>query len=115
MNLPLVAVIISATAFLFQFLIQLVVTVWWASKVNTVLGQVGENFCQVRRDLEKIGDELVTQRLTFLSKDEATREFAILEKNNTSLWGKVDGLKVSVTEIEKNVASMKTHCADNHK
>ena len=63
----------------------IVVTVWWASRVNTLLDIVQKN-------LGELVSELKTVKTSFVTKEEAARELAIAEKETRAIWKKLDAI-----------------------
>lgn len=64
-------------------------SIWWASKVNTLLDVV-------QKDLGEMVSEMKSHKQTTFTREEAARELAICEKERTALWKKVDALTEKV-------------------
>lgn len=64
----------------------IVVTVWWASRVNTLLDIVQKNLGELVAELKSVDAK-------YFTREEAARELAIAEKEHKALWRKIDELK----------------------
>ena len=73
-------------AVIFTILIQLVGTVWWASRMNTLLSIL-------REDFKIIMAEMMVVKTSFVSKEDNARELAIAEKEHQALWKRIDELR----------------------
>ena len=67
-------------------------TIWWASRVSTLLDYV-------QKDLKELVSELKTIKEMYVKKEDVGRELAILEKQNEAMWKKIDHIqdKLSLT------------------
>lgn len=63
-------------------------TIWWASRVNTLLEIV-------QAELKEIVDEFKASRSCYVSKEELGRDRALAEKENQAIWKRIDELKAS--------------------
>ena len=77
-----IAIIVTLTIFVVT---HIVITVWWASRVDTLLSVVQSN-------LEKLVMELKSFHVMFVTREEAARELAIAEKEQKAMWKKIDEL-----------------------
>ena len=66
-------------------------SVWWASKINTLLGIV-------QSKLDEIVIELKASHEVYFTKAEALRELAIAEKEHRALWKRFDEIAVKVEQ-----------------
>ena len=60
-------------------------TVWWASKMNTLLGVL-------QRDYTLLMDQLHAIKNSYMGKEDAAREFAFIEKQHSAIWKKLDSM-----------------------
>lgn len=75
---------------LFVFVVShIVITVWWASRVTTLL-------VLVQKELDQIVGELRTGRQVYFTRDEAVRERTVAEKEHDAMWRRIDELKASL-------------------
>ena len=81
---------ISIVVALFIFVVgHIITTVWWASRINTLLDIV-------QTDLHDVITELKTMKAVFVSKEEISRELALDEKEKCAIWKNIDELKEKV-------------------
>ena len=66
------------------------ITIWWASRVNTVLSIV-------ERDLKEIVAELKSMRDSYLSKEAFAYRIAQSDKEHSALWRRLDEVAGLVT------------------
>lgn len=69
-------------------------TVWWASRMNTLLGVL-------QRDYALLMEQLHAIKNTYMSKEDAAREFAFIEKQHNAIWKKLDGLHAHKKSVEE--------------
>ena len=62
------------------------ITVWWASRVNTLLGFV-------QTELREIVAELKASRSTYMTKDEFTYYCAQADKEHVAMWKRIDEVR----------------------
>lgn len=67
------------------------ITIWWASKTNTLLDIV-------QRDLSELISELKGIKNSFVDKADLSRELAIAEKEHRAIWKNIDELKERVNQ-----------------
>ena len=79
---------VSVTLAIFVFS-HICITIWWASRVSTILDLV-------QLELKDVVAELKALRSTYVSKEDIAREMAITEKEHKALWKNVDELKKKV-------------------
>lgn len=77
-----IAIIVTLTIFVVT---HIVITVWWASRVDTLLGVV-------QGSLKELVIELKSFHTMFVTREEASRELAIAEKEQKAMWKKIDDL-----------------------
>ncbi|GEM_PF-3717295 len=62
------------------------ITIWWASRVNTLLSVV-------QSELKEIVDEFKSTRFIFSTKDEVSRALAISDKEHQAIWKRIDEIR----------------------
>jgi cell shape-determining protein MreC len=75
-------IVVSLTIFVIT---HVVATVWWASKMNTLM-QV------VQTSLHELVVEVKAMKEIFITKEDVTRELVSLENENKAQWKKIDYL-----------------------
>lgn len=76
-----------ATVTLSIFLItHICITVWWASRVNTLLDIV-------QKELREIVIEFKSMKSVYFTREEAARELAISEKEHKAIWKRIDEIR----------------------
>jgi len=65
---------------------QICVTVWWASKVNTLLSIV-------QQELKELILEFKCMRETYLPKETFTEHICVWRKERDKIWEKIDNLQ----------------------
>lgn len=78
-----ISIVITIVLFVLSHII---VTVWWASRVNTVLEIV-------QKSVESLIVELKATRESSFGKEEAIREFTLNQKEHDAIWGKIDAMQ----------------------
>ena len=79
---------ISVLVTLILFVIShIIITVWWASRVNTLLDVV-------QRDLTSIIKEFQTMRGSYATKEDLAYRVAVSDKEHAAMWKRIDELKV---------------------
>jgi hypothetical protein len=68
----------------------IIITVWWASRVNTLLDIV-------QAKLGEIVVELKRMEHAYVTKEDAARELAIAEKEHKAIWKRLDELQTSAS------------------
>lgn len=76
------AIIVTIALFV---LIHIVATVWWASRVNTLLDIV-------QRNLIDLVSEMKAMKNIYVSKEDFTRELTLSLKDREAMWKKIDAL-----------------------
>lgn len=66
----------------------IIVTVWWASKVNTLLDIV-------QSELKDIVLELKATRGLFVTKEDLAYRVSTSDKEHSAMWKQIDALKAS--------------------
>ena len=61
------------------------ITIWWASKVNTLL-------TIVQKDMSSIAGELKTAPGVYATKEDLAFRMGTMEKDHTALWKRIDAL-----------------------
>lgn len=64
----------------------IVITVWWASRVNTLLDVV-------QKELSEIVAELRGMKSAYFTREEAVRELAIADKEHKAMWKRIDEMR----------------------
>ena len=83
MSAPWIAIIVTLALFVVGHLIT---TVWWASKVSTLLDRV-------QTDLRDIVTELKAVRNVYVTKDDYLQRMISTDKEHTAIWGAIDALR----------------------
>ena len=78
-----VSIIVTLALFV---LTHIVITVWWASRVNTLLDMV-------QGELKDIVVELKATRGLFVTKEELAYRIATSDKEHAAMWKQLDDLK----------------------
>ena len=65
---------------------QIVVTVWWASRVNTLLGLVQE-------DVKAMALEFKASSERYVRKEDCVKHLSICEKEHGAIWKKLDKIE----------------------
>lgn len=71
-------------------LVHLIATVWWASKMNTHLSIMQEEF-------KEFAIEFKSMRNVYMTKEDAARELAFCSQQGKAIWREIDALKMKVT------------------
>lgn len=96
MNHEWVGVIIAGIGLFVGLLGNIIATVWWASKITTTLVL-----------LKSTVDELNIERKAMATKEELIREVAVMNKEMTAVWKKVDYMNDSFDKCRINHAQEK--------
>lgn len=78
-----VGVIIGGLTLAIGLMGNIIVTVWWASKITTTL-----------EILRSAVEEIKAERKTFATKEEIARELGIADKENKAIWKNIDDIKL---------------------
>jgi len=84
-------VAISVTLVIF-FLCQLIASVWWASRVNTILELMQHSLKVMSEKFEKIDS-------MYYSKEDAIRDSTVNDKEHQAMWKKLDALAAMVSSF----------------
>ena len=83
MDIAWVSVSITLAIFVIS---HIVITVWWASKVNTLLDVV-------QIELKELIHEFKATRAMYVSKEELAARIALSDKEHQAMWKRIDSMK----------------------
>ena len=89
MNIPVGVWIAAIVTLGLYFVSHLVISVWWASKVDTLLNGV-------QTELKEIITEMKAHRLNTFTKEDAARELGHIEKEHKLLWNRQDEIREEI-------------------
>lgn len=78
-----IGVLIAGITLFLGLLGNVIVTVWWASKITTTL-----------EILRSAVDEIKAERKTFVTKEENARDIGSFEKEAKAIWKNIDEIKI---------------------
>ena len=85
---------VSIVITIFIFLLShIIATVWWASKVNTMLDIV-------RGNLTDLITELKTMKTLYITKEDAHHSFEDLKSTQKVMWEKIDKIQDKIINRE---------------
>jgi len=87
------ALIAAAITILLYFITHLVLSVWWASKTNTMLVIMETTLRDIRQDLKDHKSNSAT-------KEEITKENQKCETERKAMWMRQDDLRIRVEKLE---------------
>lgn len=72
-------------------LAHVIATVWWASRIDTMVGFLREH-------LKELIDELKATKGVYATKEEVAMKLSVFERDQKTMWLRIDELKASTME-----------------